>query len=130
MGLDLLGAFDHQSLAIQSWDLTTLQTPLSLLHLTTLPMGATNSVQILKGDISFIILSRFVPPAKSQSIDHYIGGIGCDLTNSPRSHRSNQLLSRLIRPLGWYPLHSRWKPELGSDGYPKALGTRDHMACT
>jgi len=57
MGLDLLGAFDHQSLAIQSWDLTAFQTPLSLLHLTTLPMGATNSVQILKGDISFIILS-------------------------------------------------------------------------
>ena len=28
---------------------------LSLLHLTTLPMGATNSVQILQGDISFII---------------------------------------------------------------------------
>src|SRR5882724_10571355 len=29
--------------------------PLSLLHLTTLSMGATNSVQILQGDISFII---------------------------------------------------------------------------
>jgi len=31
-------------------------------------------------------LSRFVPPAKSQSIDHYIGDIGHDLTDSPRSH--------------------------------------------
>src|SRR5882672_12487179 len=31
------------------------QTPLGLLRLTTLPMGATNSVQILQGDISFII---------------------------------------------------------------------------
>jgi len=55
MGLDLFVAFDHQSLAVQSWDLTTFQMPLSLLHLTTLPMGATNSVQILQRDISFII---------------------------------------------------------------------------
>src|SRR5882724_791222 len=54
-GLDLFVAFDHQSLAVQSQDLTTFQMPLSLLCLTTLPMGATNSVQILQGDISFII---------------------------------------------------------------------------
>src|SRR5882724_5386056 len=33
----------------------TFQLPLGLLCLTTLPMGATNSVQILQGDISFII---------------------------------------------------------------------------
>ena len=39
------------------------------------------------------VLSRFVPPAKSQSIDHYIGDIGRDLTDPPRSHRSNRLLS-------------------------------------
>src|SRR5882672_4961929 len=46
-GLDLFVAFDHWTLAIQSHDLMTFQTPLGLLHLTTLPMGATNSVQIL-----------------------------------------------------------------------------------
>ena len=39
------------------------------------------------------LVSRFVPPAKSQSIDHYIGDIGRDLTDPPRSHRSNRLLS-------------------------------------
>jgi len=39
------------------------------------------------------LVSRFVPPAKSQSIDHYIGDIGRDLTDPPRSHRSNWLLS-------------------------------------
>ena len=33
----------------------TFQTPLGLLCLTTLPMGATNPVQILQGDFSFII---------------------------------------------------------------------------
>jgi len=54
-GLDLFIAFDHRSLAVQSQDLTTFQTPLGLLHLTTLPIWATNSVQILQGDISFII---------------------------------------------------------------------------
>src|SRR5882724_5659759 len=54
-GLDLFIAFDHWSLAVQSQDLTTFQMPLSLLCLTTLPIGATNSVQILQGDISFII---------------------------------------------------------------------------
>ena len=54
-GLDLFVAFDHWALAIQSQDLTTFQTPLGLLHLTSLPMGATNSVQILQGDVSFIL---------------------------------------------------------------------------
>jgi len=54
-GLDLIIAFDHWSLAAQSRDLTTFQMPLGLLHLTTLPMGSTNSVQILQGDISFVI---------------------------------------------------------------------------
>jgi len=51
MGLDLFVAFDHRSLAVKSQNLTTFQMPLSLLHLTTLAMGATNSVQILQGDI-------------------------------------------------------------------------------
>src|SRR5882724_1225492 len=55
MGLDIFVIFDHQSLAIQSLNLRTFQMPLGLLHLTTLPMGGTNSVQILQDDISFII---------------------------------------------------------------------------
>jgi len=55
MGLYFFVAFDNRNLAIKLRDLTTFQTPLSLLCLTTLPMGATNSVQILQGDISFII---------------------------------------------------------------------------
>src|SRR5882672_3657244 len=58
MGLDLFVAFDHRTLAIQSCDLMMFQTPLSLLHLTTLPMGATNLVQILQGDILFIIQDK------------------------------------------------------------------------
>src|SRR5882672_10210762 len=46
----------------------TFQTPLSLLHLTTLPMGATNSVQILQGDISFIIQDK-MPDIATAFID-------------------------------------------------------------
>jgi hypothetical protein len=54
-GLDLFVAFDHRKLAIQSRDLTTFNTPLGLLRLTCMAMGATNSVQILQGDITFIM---------------------------------------------------------------------------
>ena len=54
-GLDLFVAFDHCALSVQSQDLTTFQTPLGLLRLTSLPMGATNSVQVLQGDVSFIL---------------------------------------------------------------------------
>ena len=42
-GLDLFVAFDHRALSVQSRDLTTFQTHLGLLRLTSLPMGATNS---------------------------------------------------------------------------------------
>src|SRR6266481_226765 len=54
-GLDLFVAFDHQALSVQSRDLTTFQMPLGLLQLTSLSMGATNSVQVLQGDVSFIL---------------------------------------------------------------------------
>ena len=54
-GLDLFVAFDHRSSLVRTCDLTTFQTPLGLLQLTSLPMGVTNSVQILQGDISFIL---------------------------------------------------------------------------
>src|SRR6266481_2518151 len=54
-GLDLFMAFDHRALSVQSRDLTTFQMPLGLLQLTSLPMGAMNSVQILQGDVSFIL---------------------------------------------------------------------------
>jgi len=53
--LDLLLAFDHWSLAIQSQDLMTFQTPLGLLHLTTLPMG----VQIMSRSCRVISHSSY-----------------------------------------------------------------------
>jgi len=53
MGLEHFMVFDHKILDVQSWDLMTVQMPLGLICLTTLPMGARKSVQILQGDISY-----------------------------------------------------------------------------
>lgn len=53
-GLDLLVAFDHRELDVRSRDLTTFQTPFGAFRLSVMPMGYTNSVPILQGDVSFI----------------------------------------------------------------------------
>jgi hypothetical protein len=54
-GFDLFVAFDHRKLAKESRDLITFQTPLGTLRLTSLAMEATNSVQILHGDVVFVL---------------------------------------------------------------------------
>ena len=74
MGLDLFVVFDHHSLVIQSQDLMTFQMPLGLLCLTTLHMGGTNSVQILQGDISFIIQDEMPDIAATFMDDVYVRG--------------------------------------------------------
>lgn len=53
-GLDLMVAFDQRPLAESSRDLTTFQTPFGAFRLTALPMGFTNSMAILQGDVDFI----------------------------------------------------------------------------
>ena len=52
--LDIFIGYNEQSLAICSHDLTTFQTPLGPFHLTVIPMGWTNSVQIFHRDVTFI----------------------------------------------------------------------------
>lgn len=52
---DLFVAFDQRSLHPASRDLTTFQTPLGSYRLTAIPMGYTNSAQILHGDTTFIL---------------------------------------------------------------------------
>lgn len=52
---DLFVAYDQRKIAEESRDLTTFHTPIGTLRLTSLPMGATNSVAILQGDVSFIL---------------------------------------------------------------------------
>ena len=53
--LDLFVAFDQRGLAQPSRDYTTFQTPLGTFRLTKLPMGWTNSVPILHGDVTYAL---------------------------------------------------------------------------
>jgi len=52
---NLMVGFDQRALAPQSWDLTTFQSPLGTLRLTSIPMGYTNSMQIQHGDLTFLL---------------------------------------------------------------------------
>jgi len=53
--LDLFVSFDQRSLDQRSRDLTTFQTPLGTLRLTSVPMGYTNAMQIMHGDVTHIL---------------------------------------------------------------------------
>ncbi|TFY53807.1 hypothetical protein EVJ58_g9240 [Rhodofomes roseus] len=53
--LDLFVAFDQRTLDARSRDLTTFQSPLGALRLTSVPMGWTNAMQIVHGDVTFIL---------------------------------------------------------------------------
>jgi hypothetical protein len=52
---DLLVGFDQRSLSPSSRDLTTFQTPVGTLRLTSIPMGYTNSMQIQQADLTHIL---------------------------------------------------------------------------
>lgn len=53
--LDLLVAFDQRKLHVDSRDATTFSTPLGTYRLTSLPMGYTNSFQIMHSDVTFAL---------------------------------------------------------------------------
>ena len=53
--LDLFVAFDQRKLDVRSRDLTTFQTPLGAYRLTSIPMGYTNSQQIMHADVTFML---------------------------------------------------------------------------
>jgi hypothetical protein len=53
--LDLFVGYDHRTLNIASRDLTTFQSPIGAVRLTTLPMGWTNAVAIFHEDVTFIL---------------------------------------------------------------------------
>ena len=67
-GLDLFVAFDQRPLDNRSRDLTTFQTPKGAFRLTCIPMGYTNSVQIMQGDVAFI-LQHEIPHLTQPFID-------------------------------------------------------------
>jgi hypothetical protein len=53
--LDLFVSYDQQTIDKRSWDLTTFQTPLGTKRLTRIPMGYTNAMQIMHGDVTFTL---------------------------------------------------------------------------
>jgi hypothetical protein len=53
--LDLFVGYDKRTLAIESRNLTTFQTPLGTLPLTCVPMGWSNSVPIFHGDVTYTL---------------------------------------------------------------------------
>ena len=53
--LDLFVAFDQRRLDVRSRDLTTFSSPLGTFRLTAIPMGWTNSFQIMQGDVTFAL---------------------------------------------------------------------------
>lgn len=65
---DLFVAFDQRTLDPRSRDLTTFQTPLGTFRTTCIPMGYTNSVQIMHNDITFI-LQDYIPHITHPYID-------------------------------------------------------------
>ena len=53
--MDLFAGYDQCPLHMDSRDMTTFNSPLGPHHLTTLPMGHTNAVQIYQADMAFIL---------------------------------------------------------------------------
>ena len=53
--MDLFAGYDQCPLHPDSQDLTTFNSPMGPHHLTTIPMGYTNAVQIYQADMSFIL---------------------------------------------------------------------------
>ena len=56
--LDLFVGYDHRTLDVASRDLTTFQSPIGTVRLTSLPMGWTNAVTIFHEDVTFILESE------------------------------------------------------------------------
>jgi hypothetical protein len=56
--LDLFVGYDKQMLAVKSCNLTTFQTPLGTFHLTSIPMGWSNSVPIFHADVTYTLQDK------------------------------------------------------------------------
>ena len=72
--LDLAVAFDQRALDERSRDLTTIQMPLGTYRLKVLPMGYTNSLQIMHGDITFILNEEIPDTALPYADDVIVKG--------------------------------------------------------
>lgn len=72
--LDLFVAFDQRKLDIRSRDMTTFQTPLGTFRLTAIPMGYTNSFQIMHNDVVFILQDEMPNIASPYADDVLVSG--------------------------------------------------------
>ena len=70
--LDLFVAFNQRCLDVQLWDLTTFVTPLGTYRLTVIPMGWTNSFQIMHGDVTHVLRDE-IPDFTIPYEDHVRG---------------------------------------------------------
>src|SRR5882724_3195021 len=89
----------------------TFKTPLGLLCLTTFPMGATNSVQVLQGNISFIIQDEMLDISAAFMDDVNVRG-------TPNWYETNSA--------GWYILTAFSDPPPQSTPIPCTLSL-DHQ---
>ena len=55
LGLDLFVGYNHHTLAEESRDYITFNTPLGTMHLIVFPQGWTRSVSIFHNDVTFIL---------------------------------------------------------------------------
>ncbi|KAJ8454616.1 hypothetical protein ONZ45_g19236 [Pleurotus djamor] len=66
--LDALVAYDQRPMDEVSRDMTTFQTPFGAKRLTRLPMGYTNALQIMQGDVAFIFQDE-IPHVTNPFVD-------------------------------------------------------------
>ncbi|HEV7735893.1 MAG TPA: reverse transcriptase family protein, partial [Chlamydiales bacterium] len=91
---DLFVAYDQRELAEESRDLTTFQTPLGTFRLTGLPMGYTNAVPILQGDMCFILQEEIPDPANPFMDD-------CSVIGPRTRYETDQMGYYLPSPTGF-----------------------------
>lgn len=68
---DLYVAFDQRKLDVRSRDMTTFQTPIGTFRLTSIPMGYTNSMQIMHNDVCFM-LKDLIPEVTEPFVDDIV----------------------------------------------------------
>jgi len=72
--LDLFSGYDHHTLDPASCDLTTVQSPIGVQRLTTVPQGWTRAVPIFHANITFILEPEIPDPAQPFIDDSTIKG--------------------------------------------------------
>jgi len=72
--LDLFSGYDHHTLDPASCDLTTIQSPVGAIRLTTIPQGWTGAVPIFHTDIIFILEPEIPDPVQPFMDDSSIKG--------------------------------------------------------